>query len=49
VTPWNYFGAIFALLIGFVFFGEIPLPVSILGMGLIVTGVLLNARVKKLS
>ncbi len=47
VTPWNYFGALFALVIGFVGFGEIPGLVSVLGMALIVVGVVLNARVRR--
>jgi drug/metabolite transporter (DMT)-like permease len=44
VTPWTYFGAIFALVFGALFFGEIPELIALAGMALVVTGVLMNAR-----
>jgi len=47
VTPWSYFGAIIALIMGFFFFGEIPLWWSLIGMALVVTGVVLNASLRK--
>jgi drug/metabolite transporter (DMT)-like permease len=47
ITPWNYFGAIFALIIGYFFFDEGVALLSVLGMLLVVTGVILNARVKR--
>jgi drug/metabolite transporter (DMT)-like permease len=47
ITPWNYFGAIFALIIGFFFFDEEIAWLSVMGMLLVVTGVILNARVKR--
>lgn len=49
VTPWNYFGAVFALLIGYFLFDETIVWMSLLGMLLVVTGVILNARVKTTS
>jgi drug/metabolite transporter (DMT)-like permease len=47
ITPWNYFGAIFALIIGYFFFDEEIAWLSVFGMLLVVTGVILNARVKR--
>ncbi|MFZ4784788.1 MAG: DMT family transporter [Flavobacteriales bacterium] len=46
IAPWNYFGAVFALLIGSFFFHEDIVWLSALGMSLVVVGVVLNARVK---
>ena len=47
ITPWNYFGAIFALVIGYFFFDEDIAWLSVMGMMFVVTGVILNARVKR--
>lgn len=49
VTPWNYFGAIIAVLIGMIWFNELPMLLSLAGMGLVVLGVVLNARLGRLS
>lgn len=46
IAPWNYFGAIFAVIIGYFFFGEEIYLLSFFGMLLVVTGVILNAKVK---
>ncbi len=46
IAPWNYFGAIFAVIIGYFFFGEEIYLLSFLGMLLVVMGVVLNAKVK---
>lgn len=46
IAPWNYFGAIFALLFGSMFFEEDIVWLSVLGMLLVVVGVVLNSRVK---
>ena len=44
VTPWNYTGAIFALVFGYFIFGEKVEMLSLLGMLVVVTAVTLNAR-----
>lgn len=49
VTPWNYFGAVFALLLGYFIFDEEVVWLSMVGMLFVVTGVILNARVKTAS
>jgi drug/metabolite transporter (DMT)-like permease len=46
VTPWNYFGALFAVIIGYVLFDEGVDYMSFLGMLLIVFGVVMNSRLK---
>jgi drug/metabolite transporter (DMT)-like permease len=46
VTPWNYFGAIFAIIFGYTIFGEHVELLSVGGMLLIVIGVILNTRIK---
>lgn len=44
VAPWNYFGAIFALILGYLFFDENVLWLSFIGMALVATGVILNTK-----
>lgn len=46
VAPLNYFGAIVAITIGYLFFDESIVPMSLVGMALVIVGVILNARVK---
>jgi drug/metabolite transporter (DMT)-like permease len=49
VTPWNYSGAIFSLIFGWIFFDEIIQMVSFIGMIVIGVAVVLNARLKPLA
>lgn len=44
VTPWNYTGVIYALLLGWLLFGEKIAPIGLAGMALIVLGVVLGGR-----
>lgn len=46
ITPWNYTGAIFALLLGYFIFNETVNLMTVLGMALVVSGVVLNAQIK---
>lgn len=46
VTPLKYIGSVFAVIIGYTVFDERLHWVSIVGIGLVMVGVLLNARVK---
>lgn len=46
VAPWNYSGAIFALMFGWIFFGEVIHAFSIVGMIVIGLAVVLNAKLK---
>jgi drug/metabolite transporter (DMT)-like permease len=46
IAPWNYFGALFALIFGYVLFDEMLTWLSFVGMLLVVIGVVLNSRVK---
>lgn len=46
VTPWNYFGALFAVIIGYLLFDENVDYFSLLGMLLIVFGVVMNSRLR---
>ncbi|MDZ4824315.1 MAG: DMT family transporter [Flavobacteriales bacterium] len=46
ITPWNYTGAIFALAIGYFVFDEQVNMLTLVGIVLVATGVILNARVK---
>lgn len=46
VTPIKYIGGIYALLIGFFFFGEVLSMYSFIGIILILLGILLNAWIK---
>lgn len=46
VTPWNYFGAIFALFFGYFFFKEEIVLLSFVGMALVGVGLALNSRVQ---
>jgi drug/metabolite transporter (DMT)-like permease len=49
IMPFKYFGVIYAIGIGFFFFGERLPFLSILGIGLVLLGVILNAFVKNLN
>lgn len=42
ITHLNYLGVVYALVIGFVWFGEGYQPLSLLGMGLVIGGIVLN-------
>jgi drug/metabolite transporter (DMT)-like permease len=47
ITPFKYLGAIYALFIGLLLFGEVLSAQALVGIGLILLGVLGNAIVKK--
>jgi drug/metabolite transporter (DMT)-like permease len=46
IAPWNYFGAIFAIIFGYFFFDEKVALLSIFGMILVIVSVILNSRVQ---
>ena len=46
ITPWTYFGALFSMAIGYVLFSEPITILAIAGMVVMVTAVILNARLK---
>ncbi len=46
IAPWNYFGAIFAIIFGYFFFDEKVVLLSIFGMILVIVSVILNSRVQ---
>ena len=46
ITPFKYVGSLFALILGYTIFDERLQWFSLLGMGLVVLGVILNTRVK---
>lgn len=48
VTPFKYVGAVFAVVIGYTVFDEQLHWLSLFGIGLVLIGVLLNARVKSI-
>ncbi|NQV52939.1 MAG: DMT family transporter [Flavobacteriales bacterium] len=49
IMPFKYFGVLYAIGIGFLFFGEHLPWLSIIGIGLVLLGVILNAFVKNLN
>ena len=49
IMPFKYFGVLYALGIGFFFFGESLPYLSFVGIALVLTGVILNAFVKNLN
>ncbi len=49
VTPWNYTGAIFSLIIGYFIFDEIVSWMAIAGIVLIVVALLLNSRLREIA
>ncbi len=46
ITPWTYFGALFSMGIGYLLFNEPITALAIVGMLVMVTAVILNARLK---
>ncbi len=48
VTPFKYVGAVFAVILGYTIFDERLQWLSLAGIGLVLVGVLLNARVKSI-
>ncbi len=46
IMPFKYFGVLYALGIGFLFFGETLPYMSLLGIGLVLIGVILNTLLK---
>jgi len=46
VTPFKYLGVIYALFLGYFFFDETFTALSLMGMGLVLTGVILNSFTK---
>ncbi len=46
ITPWTYFGALFSMGIGYLLFNEPITLLAIVGMVVMVTAVILNARLK---
>jgi drug/metabolite transporter (DMT)-like permease len=46
ITPWTYFGALFSMGIGYLLFNEPITMLAIVGMVVMVTAVILNARLK---
>jgi S-adenosylmethionine uptake transporter len=44
IAPLRYFGLVWAAVLGFVFWGDVPLPVTFMGAGLIVLAGVLNLR-----
>jgi len=46
ITPFKYLGTLFALLFGYTIFEESLHLISLLGIGLVVFGVLMNSRIK---
>ncbi len=49
IMPFKYFGVIYAMGIGLIFFGETLPWLSIAGIGLVISGVVLNAFIKNLN
>lgn len=49
IMPFKYFGVIYAIGIGFFFFGERLPWLSLIGIGLVLAGVILNTFVKNLN
>ena len=45
IAPWNYTGAIFALLIGWAIFHESPEPLALVGIVIVCVALILNSRV----
>jgi drug/metabolite transporter (DMT)-like permease len=46
VTPFKYLGSIYALLLGFFFFGEMFPDLSLIGMVVVLLAVVVNALIK---
>ncbi len=49
ITPWNYVGALFSVLVGFLFFNERVGLLAILGMAIIVISLILNSKLKEIE
>lgn len=49
ITPWNYVGALFSVVVGFFFFQESVGWLTILGMMVIVVSLILNSKLKEVA
>jgi drug/metabolite transporter (DMT)-like permease len=49
VTPWNYTGAVFSLIIGYFVFDEMVSWMSLIGICFIVVALLLNSRLREVA
>ena len=49
ITPWNYVGALFSVIIGYFFFQEGIEWLAVIGMCIIVVSLILNSRLKEIA